>query len=129
MSTRGWMVGVVVGILVGSSMVFASGSLDGRTFTGQIGKKGEVEARTDDFMFQDGKFESTLCNTFGYGKGDYRAAANGDATEFTAETASTTGGKMQWKGAVKGDTIEGTAISMENGATSESWFKGTLKHN
>ena len=124
-----FVMGVIVGLLGWASVGLASGSLDGKTFAGQIGKQGQTEGRADGFVFQDGRFESTLCNTFGYGKGDYQAKVNGEATEFTAETASTSGGKMQWKGAVKGDTIEGTTISMENGTTSESWFKGTLKQN
>jgi hypothetical protein len=121
---------LLVGILGASPLVLASGALDGKTFSGVMGQKGKTDSRPDDFVFKDGTFESTLCTTFGYGTGEYQAQAAGDAVEFTAETTSTDGGKMAWKGAVKGSDIEGTVLSMEQGGTSsESWFKGTLKVN
>ena len=107
--------------------VWAAGTLDGKTFSGQIGPQGQTNGKADDFVFQDGSFASTLCEMFGYGQGAYAAAANGDAIAFTAETSNQKGGTMQWKGLVKGETIEGTAVSTENGQTSESWFHGTLK--
>lgn len=118
---------VFVGLLGVSTPAFAGGSLDGKTFSGTIGQKGKTEGQADGFVFKDGKFESTLCEAFGYGQGEYKTEALTDATAFTAETASTTGGKMQWQGMVKGDQIEGTVISTENGKSTESWFKGTLK--
>ena len=110
-------------------LVSANGALDGKTFSGVIGPKEKTDGRPDDFVFQDGSFESTLCNTFGYGKGTYQTTAKGDAVEFTAETTSTNGGKMAWKGTVTGNQIEGATVATENGQTSESWFKGTLKTN
>ena len=127
MNRRGFSVALAIGILGMAPFVFAAGTLDGKTFSGTIGSKGQTEGKADDFVFQDGSFESTLCETFGYGKGAYTVAVNGDAVEFTAETANQKGGTMQWKGLMKGDVIEGTAMSTENGQTSESWFRGTLK--
>ena len=121
------MVVAAIGMIGLALPVWATGALDGKTFNGQIGPKDQAEGKADDFVFQDGSFESTLCETFGYGKGAYTVAANGDAVEFTAETANQKGGTMQWKGLMKGDVIEGTAMSTENGQTSESWFRGTLK--
>ena len=119
-------VAVVMGCW-GAVSLCASGSLDGKTFTGTIAPKSQTEGREDRFVFQDGQFESTLCETFGYGKGVYQSQPKPEGMEFTAETASTTGGRMQWKGLVKGDVIEGTALSIENGQTTEQWFRGTLQ--
>ena len=118
----------VLGMVLGLALpVWAAGTLDGKTFSGQIGPQGQTDGKADDFIFQNGEFESTLCETFGYGKGAYTEAASGDAVEFTAETANQQGGTMRWKGLVKGEMIEGAAVSTENGQTSESWFHGTLK--
>ncbi len=117
----------LVSVFLMPGPAFAVNPLEGKTFSGVVGPKGKTEGQADNFVFQDGKFESTLCTTFGYGKGNYKTAAKGDATEFTTETMSKKGGKMRWRGVVKGNQIEGTAVSVENGQASESWFKGTLK--
>ena len=128
MARRVGALAVSAAMVIGmASLALASGALDGKTFTGTMGKKGETQGKADDFVFQDGAFESTLCTTFGYGTGAYTAEPAGDAVEFTAETTNQDGGTMQWQGLVKGDAIEGTAVSMENGHVSESWFRGTLK--
>ena len=118
---------VCVSLFGVSSGLFASGPLDGKTFSGTMGQKGKIDGQADGFVFKDGKFESTLCTTFGYGQGAYKTEAKADAIGFTAETASSDGGKMEWHGTVKGDQIAGTVISIENGTTTESWFKGKLK--
>ena len=121
----------VVAILTGmtgvSSVAFAAGALDGKTFTVDSGNKNETSSRTDDFIFQDGQFSSMLCNRFGYGAGDYETAKENDTIYFEAKTASTHGGTMHWQGIVKGPDIEGISVTNENGTISESWFKGSLK--
>ena len=108
-------------------LALAGGSLDGKTFTGVVGQKGKTEGQADDLVFQGNQFESTLCRNFGYGKGAYTTTAKGNAVAFNAETTSAAGGKMKWEGTVKGNAIEGKVLSAEKGATSEMWFKGTLK--
>ncbi len=124
--------GAIVAVLVAGSMLavsslaFAAAALDGKTFTGQIGPQGKTDGQADDFVFSDGSFESTLCTTFGYGKGAYQTESKDGAVTFTAETTSKDGGTMQWHGAVKEDQIEGTVVSTEKGKASTSWFKGTL---
>ncbi len=127
MNRRGFSVAMAIGILGMAPFVFASGTLDGKTFSGSIGSKEQTEGKADDFVFQDGQFESTLCETMGYGKGSYTTSMKGDAVQFTAETTNKEGGKMDWKGTVTGDQIEGTVSSAANGNTSEMWFKGTTK--
>ncbi len=107
--------------------VSAAGSLDGKIFTGEFGNKGEAAGTKDDFVFKDGKFVSALCSTFGYGSGDYQTTAQGKTVNFESQITNAAGGKMDWKGAVIGDKIEGTFISQENGKSTDSWFKGVLK--
>lgn len=120
---------ISVGFLTAASLAFATGALDGKTFTGTIGKKGETTGQTDDFVFKDGKFESTLCEQFGYGTGDYKTAMVGDATQFSAQTTNAKGGQMNWTGKVTQGRLVGTVASTENGKTSEMWFNGTIKKN
>ncbi len=128
MKKGGILVALVVGSVLGvSSLALAAGGLDGKAFSGEIGQQGKTDSQPDTFVFKDGAFESTLCTTFGYGKGAYRTEPKGDAVEFTAKTVSTDGGTMQWKGAVKGGQVEGTVVSTEKGQISTSWFKGALK--
>lgn len=109
------------------SSAFALGELNGKTFTGEIGNKGEGAGTQDSFVFKDGKFASTLCSTFGYSSGDYKEITEGDTINFESQITSANGGKMDWKGSVKGENLEGTFVTHENTQTSESWFKGTLK--
>ena len=109
------------------SMALAGGILDGKTFSGSMGNKGQAANNQDDIVLQNGKFNSVLCNRFGYGAADYTATAQGDAINFKAQTTNAKGGQMNWEGTVKGDTLKATNVTVENGQTSESWFKGTLK--
>lgn len=51
----------------------------------------------------------------------------GDVVNFEAQTTNETNGKMDWKGTVKGNEIEGTVSTLENGESTKSWFKGEIK--
>ena len=120
---------LAAGIVGVASVVFASASLDGKTFTGTIGKKGETTGNPDNFVFKDGTFESTLCEQFGYGTGLYTASVSGNAVQFNAETTNAKDGKMAWTGTVAAGRIEGSVVTTENGSTSEMWFNGTTKND
>jgi len=102
---------------------------DGKNFVGEIGKKGEAKADKDEFIFKNGKFRSTACDPYGFRPGAYRAVGGtNEPTKFEAICTSPTDGKMTWRGMVKGDQIEGTALWEKPGqAPVENWFKGTLK--
>ena len=85
-------------------------------------------------FFSEGKFYSSLCDQYGYGKGDYKATVFGDAMVFEVETSSAKDGRLVWKGTVRGNQIEGTFIHYRKGsffnsnpAPVEHWFKGTIK--
>ena len=110
-------------------------SLDGKVFVADIGYKGkEAHDKGDIITFKDGKFHSATCDQYGYNKGDYKTATQGDATTFETETQSEKYGRLSWKGTVRGSQIEGTFIMYpkpgffdRNPAPVEHWFKGQPK--
>lgn len=110
-------------------------ALDGRVFVADAGEKGRpAEEKADIITFTGGKFHSSLCDQYGYEKGDYQAARAGDAVTFDAETRSEKDGRLVWRGTVRGDEIEGTFVHYRKGwmlnpnpDPVEHWFKGRVK--
>ena len=110
-------------------------TLDGKVFIADAGEKGKAaDEKSDLITFSEGKFHSSLCDKYGYGKGDYKAIALGDAMVFEVETSSAKDGRLVWKGTVRGNQIEGTFIHYRKGSffnsnpgPVEHWFKGTIK--
>ncbi len=106
-----------------------AGTLDGKTFVGQLGEKGKEKGDNDTFTFADGKFHSKACDPYGFGDAAYTTSINGDATTFETETVSSKEGKMKWAGTVKGEMLDGTVIWYKGSkAPKEYWFKGELKN-
>ena len=109
--------------------------LDGKAFVAEAGMKGKgVEEKGDILTFKDGKFHSSSCDQYGYGQGNYKASASGDAVQFEAETQSEKDGRLVWKGTVRGSEIEGTFVHYRKGwllnpnpEPQEHWFKGKAK--
>jgi hypothetical protein len=110
-------------------------ALDGRVFIADAGEKGKAaDEKNDVITFNGGKFHSSACDQYGFGKGDYRASPSGDAVAFEAETQSQKDGRLVWRGTVRGDEIEGTFVHYRkpgfltpNPAPVEHWFKGRVK--
>lgn len=106
----------------------AAGILDGKSFTGEMMQAGKKTGEKDEFVFAEGKFRSTGCDQYGFTAVSYTATTKAGVTTFTSEATSETDGKMAWKGTVKGDTIEGTAVWTKEGQTPTQYhFKGMLK--
>lgn len=109
--------------------------LDGRTFVADAGPKGKAADEIGDVLtFADGKFHSSACDKYGYGKGEYKARKVGDAIEWEAETLSEKYGRNVWKGTVKGSEIDGTFVFHRKGwmlnpnpDPLDHWFKGKAK--
>ena len=109
--------------------------LDGKTFIAEAGEKGKAaDEKNDVITFKDGKFHSSSCDQYGYGKGDYKSSLQGDAVTFEAETKSEKDGRLVWKGSIRGDLIEGYFTHYRKGgffnanpAPIEHWFKGKVK--
>jgi hypothetical protein len=109
--------------------------LDGRAFVGDAGLKGKpADEKGDVLTFAEGKFHSSSCDQYGYGKGEYKATKVGEAVEFEAVTLSEKYGRNVWKGTVRGGEIEGTFVFYpkpgffnKDPAPEEHWFKGKAK--
>ena len=119
-----------------ATQVFAQAApLDGKAFVAEAGEKGKAaDEKNDIISFMDGKFHSSACDQYGYGKADYKANAQGDTIAFEVETKSEKDGRLVWKGTVKGDQIEGNFTHYRKGgffnanpAPIEHWFKGKAK--
>jgi hypothetical protein len=131
-----WMIGLFLGVF--AIGYFLSGieacaqtpmmGLDGKSFVGQIGKKGEKSGDKDELIFKDGKFRSTACEKYGFGQVPYTARAGEDSTAFEAETLSAKGGTMKWKGTVTGGTVAATVLWSKPGQPSqELWYTGKMR--
>ena len=109
--------------------------LDGRAFAAEAGENGNAaDEKNDVITFAGGKFHSSACDQYGYGKGEYRASATGGAVSFEAETQSDKDGRLVWKGTVRGSDIEGTFVHYRKGwflnpnpEPVQHWFKGHVK--
>ena len=110
-------------------------ALDGKAFVADAGEKGKAaEEKSDVITFAGGKFHSSACDQYGFGKGEYKTTASGDGVSFEAETMSEKGGRLVWKGTVRGSDIEGTFVHYRKGwflnpnpEPIEHWFKGKVK--
>ena len=125
----------VAGLALGPSAVAQMAALDGKVFVGDAGLKGkDADEKGDIITFADGKFHSSSCDQYGYGKGVYKAMPSGDAVSFETETTSEKDGRLVWKGTVRGNDIEGTFVHYRKGwllnpnpEPQEHWFKGKAK--
>ena len=123
--------GMLIAAFAMTEVAVAGVNLDGLTFIGEIGKKGQKAGDRDEFIFRNGTFRSTACDRFGFGPGAYGVTHGhqGKEAQFQAQTISPTDGKMTWNGKVTAwNRIEGTSVWEKPGqAPVENWFKGTLK--
>ena len=112
------------------------GLLDGRAFIADAGVRNKAaDEKGDVITFAGGKFHSSVCDQWGYGRGEYKSSGGGGAqVEFEVETVSDKDGRLAWKGVVNGDSIEGTFIHFRkpsrlrpNPEPIEHWFKGKAK--
>jgi len=103
--------------------------LDGRRFEGVFLQRGKIAGDADTLTFAGGRFRSSACDRYGFGDAPYRAAPQGDAIAFEAETVSAKYGKLVWRGTVRGDKLDATALMQGAGkAPVENWVvAGALK--
>jgi len=117
---------LVVALLVALPAI--ANPLDGKTFVGEITKKGEAKPDADTFSFTGGKFHSTGCDQYGFKPSRYKVTQVGERWTFTTSSSSPKEGLMSWKGTLKGDVLAGTAIWNKDGqAPIEYKFKATVK--
>ena len=104
------------------------GALDGKTFEGVFLERGKTRGDADTLIFKDGRFRSTACDRYGYGEAPYKASVEGDVVRFETETTSAKYGALKWKGWIRGDKLDATAMMMQDGkAPIENWVAAGLK--
>jgi hypothetical protein len=114
--------------LGGGRALAGSGPLDGKTFVGESGEKGQTKSEAEQIDFKGGTFHSKNCDPYGFAPAPYKATSRAGVTTFEATTTSAKEGKIVWKGTVKGDTLEGTLLWTKAGQKDiEYWVKGQLK--
>jgi hypothetical protein len=115
--------------LVSSAARAQAPSLDGRRFEGVFIQRGKTKGDADTLTFAGGRFRSSACDRYGYGDAPYRTSVQGDAIAFEAETVSAKHGKLVWRGTVRGDKLDATALAQRDGqAAVENWVvAGTPK--
>jgi len=128
---RIWMVAIIAMALHFAGVCAFAGSLDGMSFTCDIGKMGEKSSNTDIITFKDGKFSSSGCQKYGFGSGAYQTTTDGEKIHFVADTFSEKTGRITWVGTVTGDQLNATYLWYKKGKYSEpkqiKWFKGGMK--
>lgn len=128
------LVAIVIMVAIsGGKLVSAdSNILDGKSYFGLVGSKGEEADGEDGLIFKNGTLFSPYCAEWGFGEGVYSARVDGNTIYFEADTISAKHGKITWKGKIVGDRIDSTYIWTKKrwywkDAYEENWFKGTLK--
>lgn len=96
--------------------------LEGRRFDGVFIQRGKTSGDADTLTFQGGRFRSSACDRYGYGDAPYRISQQGDTVVFEAETESPKYGKLIWRGTVRGDKLDATAMMPREGKSAiENW--------
>jgi putative intracellular protease/amidase len=109
----------------------AQGLLDGKKYIGDIGGAGKAaDEKGAVFTFADGRFNSSVCDKYGFDKGAYTATKEGDLIRFEAKTVSAEHGTNSWRGTVRGNEVEGVLLwhrkpsfFNKNPEPVEKWFK------
>ena len=102
-------------LLVSPTAAAQASTLDGKVFVADAGEKGkDADEKGDIITFKDGKFHSSSCDQYGYGKGNYKSAAQGDAITFEAETTiNRKDFNMTWNRIVEGSLMVGDEVRIE----------------
>lgn len=101
----------------------ATGILDGLTYSGAIGLKGQPADGKDDIIFANGTLRSTACDAYGFGPGAYTAVRNGDTITFTATTRSKSNGTINWQGTIRDGVLVGAFACKKLETRKDYWIK------
>jgi hypothetical protein len=135
--TGGWLVFSPAATLVqaenlDTADVGDSGTLDGMTFSAELGPVGKPADVKDTLVFANGTFVSTECERrCGYPARPYFVRQVGDGIEFISETrCPDKDAKIVWRGTVDDGTIKGvftwTTVRWYWTIEKEFSFEGTL---
>jgi hypothetical protein len=109
-------------MLVGGTALADAGPLDGHSYVIKYKEKGAWLSHKDTLIFKDGRFRSTACDDYGFGEGSYSAQ---EAASFSARTESAKEGRIEWRGQIHGQSIEGTFVWLKGGKSVEYTFTGS----
>lgn len=119
----------MVDYAAGLQHTHVQGLLDGKSFVGTFIEKGKTKGDTDTLSFSGGRFRSSACDQYGYSDAAYTAVADAGALRFDVETQSPRYGKLVWKGVVRGEILECTALMVQDGKPPvENTVKAALVH-
>ena len=97
-------------LLQAQSVPSTNGLLDGLQFKAGIvnTEEGSGNALEDTLIFDNGEFLSVVCKRYNFKASPYWVRTDGETIHFLAELTSPTDGKMEWRGAINGDKLNGT---------------------
>jgi hypothetical protein len=107
--------------------------LDGKSYVGKNGEKGQklAEYEDEEIIFQDGLFTSVSCKPYNFSSSPYTGEVIDGKIHFTAVTESPTHGKITWQGVIDGDRAEVIFVWTKKrwywDTRREYWFRGVLK--
>lgn len=103
--------------------------LDGKKFAVTLSSEGQAPM-SDDLIFSDGVFESTVCTNAGFAKSAYTTRLVEGGVAFNVQCDSPEYGHNDWHGVAAGDHIEGTVVRTpkSGGTPIKSTFSGALAH-
>ena len=105
----------------------ASGVLDGRSFTGEMGESGNVEGNPDDLVFNKGQFVSSMCRNYGFSETAYSTSEKNGVVSFSAKATNAEKETMSWTGTISGDDIVAKAVYQTGAKQTVYWYKGRDK--
>jgi hypothetical protein len=91
------------------------GMLDGKRFTVDVSEMGKSGSEKENLEFHGGRFHSDACDPYGFATGAYSSTKNGDVITFRAATESATEGHIDWRGMIRGESIEGAYTRTKKG--------------
>lgn len=112
------MVAVWVGVVGVGSALAKGGRLDGQVY--------EAAALEDTLTFEHGWFNTAKSAAAGYAAATYQASPWAGGVGFRARLTNAAGERMEWRGLIKGGSLDGEVSRVEGGRRVKTAFIGTL---
>ena len=103
-----------------------AGALDGKVFSGDLGKTGDKKHDKDQLTFKNGTFVSSACVAYGFHETPYTATEKDGVVTFSATATNAKGESMVWNGTVKQGMLEATAVNKTPSGDTTYGLKGKM---
>lgn len=120
------IVALVVACPAAAAAATGKAALDGKVFVGSMGKAGAPTGDQDQLTFKKGTFISAACVRYGFKEAPYTAEEKDGVVTFTSSPKNAKGDTMTWKGTIRNDTLDATAVNKTAAGETTYWFKGTV---